>query len=60
MQLFYTNSTAPAGQIAPKSVEVWQRVQPETPLMAIVSNDLWIIANFKETQLANMKLGQKV
>jgi membrane fusion protein (multidrug efflux system) len=28
--------------------------------MAIVSNDLWVIANFKETQLANMKPGQKV
>jgi membrane fusion protein (multidrug efflux system) len=28
--------------------------------MAIVSNDLWVVANFKETQLANMKPGQKV
>lgn len=61
LQLSYTNITAPAaGQIGRKSVEVGQRVQPGTPLMAIVSNDLWIIANFKETQLANMKPGQKV
>src|SRR4028118_2377212 len=49
-----------AGQIGSKSVEVGQRVQPGTPLMAIVSNDLWVVANFKETQLANMKPGQKV
>ena len=61
LQLSYTNITAPAaGQIGRKSVEVGQRVQPGTPLMAIVSNDLWVVANFKETQLANMKPGQKV
>jgi len=60
-QLSYTNITAPAaGQIDRKSVEVGQRVQPGTPLMAIVSNELWVIANFKETQLANIKTGQKV
>ena len=58
MQLSYRNITAPAGQIAHKSVEFGQRVQPVTPLMAIVSNDWWIIANFKETQLTNMKSGQ--
>ena len=61
LQLSYTNITAPAaGQIGRKSVEVGQRVQPGTPLMAIVSNDLWVVANFKETQVANMKPGQKV
>jgi len=61
LQLSYTNITAPAaGQIGRKSVEVGQRVQPGTPLMAIVTNDLWVVANFKETQLANMKPGQKV
>ncbi|TAD92763.1 MAG: HlyD family secretion protein, partial [Oscillatoriales cyanobacterium] len=61
LQLSYVNITAPAaGQIGRKSVEVGQRVQPGTPLMAIVSNDLWVVANFKETQLANIKPGQKV
>ena len=61
LQLSYTNITAPAaGQIGRKSVEIGQRVQSGTPLMAIVSNDLWVVANFKETQLANMKPGQKV
>ena len=61
LQLSYTNITAPAaGLIGRKSVEVGQRVQPGTPLMAIVSNEYWVTANFKETQLANMKPGQKV
>ena len=61
LQLSCTNITPPAaGQIGRKSVEVGQRVQQGTPLMAIVSNDLWVVANFKETQLANMKPGQKV
>lgn len=61
LQLSYTNITAPAaGQIGRKSVEIGQRVQSGTPLMAIVSNDLWVVANFKETQLANIKPGQKV
>jgi membrane fusion protein, multidrug efflux system len=61
LQLSYANITAPAaGQIGRKSVEVGQRVQSGTPLMAIVSNDLWVVANFKETQLANIKPGQKV
>ena len=61
LQLSYTNITAPAaGQIGRKSVEIGQRVQPGTPLMAIVSNEYWVTANFKETQLGNMKPGQKV
>jgi membrane fusion protein (multidrug efflux system) len=61
LQLSYTNITAPAaGQIGRKSVEVGQQVQPGTPLRAIVSNNLSVVANFKETQLANMKPGQKV
>lgn len=61
LQLSYTKITAPAaGKIGRKSVEVGQRVLSGTPLMAIVSNDLWVIANFKETQLANIKPGQKV
>ena len=58
LQLSYTNITArAAGQIGPKSVEVGQQVQPGTPLMAIFSNNFWVVANFKETQLANMKPG---
>lgn len=61
LQLSYTNLTAPAaGEIGRKTVEVGQRVQPGTPLMALVSRDLWVVANFKETQLAKMQPGQAV
>jgi membrane fusion protein (multidrug efflux system) len=59
LQLSYTNITAPAaGRFGKKNVEVGNRVQTGTPLMAIVNNDYWVVANFKETQLENMKPGQ--
>ena len=55
LQLSYTNIVAPStGRIGNKSVEVGQRVQPGTPLMAIVDNNNWVVANFKETQMAKM------
>jgi membrane fusion protein (multidrug efflux system) len=61
LQLSYTDITAPAdGKIGRKSVEVGQRVQAGTPLMAIVSEEHWVTANFKETQLERMKPGQEV
>jgi membrane fusion protein (multidrug efflux system) len=60
-QLSYTQITAPtAGKVGSKSVEVGQRVQPGTPLMAIVGNDYWVTANFKETQLGEIKPGETV
>lgn len=61
LQLSYTNITAPtAGRVGRKSVEVGQRVQAGQPLMAIVNNDYWVVANFKETQLEDMQPGQPV
>ncbi|KAF3887037.1 MULTISPECIES: HlyD family secretion protein [Nostocales] len=61
LQLSYTNITAPAsGHIGRKTVEVGNRIQAGTPLMAIVSNEYWLVANFKETQLEDMKPGQEV
>jgi membrane fusion protein (multidrug efflux system) len=49
------------GQVAKRSVQVGQRVQPGNPLMAIVPLDhLWVDANFKEVQLRNMRIGQPV
>ncbi len=61
LQLSYTNIVAPiAGRIGRKTVEVGQQVQTGTPLMALVGNDDWVVANFKETQLAKMKVGQPV
>ncbi|WP_425487987.1 HlyD family efflux transporter periplasmic adaptor subunit [Marilutibacter penaei] len=49
------------GFAAKRSVQLGQRVQPGTPLMTVVPLDaLWIEANFKETQLARMRIGQPV
>lgn len=61
LQLSYTFIVAPtAGRIGNKTVEVGQRVQPGTPLMAIVDNEYWVTANFKETQLEKMHPEQPV
>jgi membrane fusion protein, multidrug efflux system len=60
-QFSYTQITAPtSGKIGSKSVEVGQRVQSGTSLMAVVGNDYWITANFKETQLGKIKPGETV
>jgi membrane fusion protein, multidrug efflux system len=61
LQLSYSDITAPAtGRIGRKNVEVGNRVQVGTPLMAVVNNDYWVVANFKETQLGEMKPGEAV
>jgi len=58
----YTKIYAPSdGYIAKKSVEIGNQIQPGQSLMAVVSlNDIWITANYKETQLERVKPGQKV
>lgn len=49
------------GEVAKRSVQVGQRVNPGAPMMAIVPLDqLWVDANFKESQLHDMRVGQKV
>jgi membrane fusion protein, multidrug efflux system len=49
------------GIVGRKSVEVGQNVQPGQELLTVVPlNDVWVIANFKETQLKNMRPGQPV
>ena len=49
------------GYVAKRTVQLGQRVQPGTALMAVIPlNQLWIDANFKETQLHNMRIGQPV
>jgi membrane fusion protein (multidrug efflux system) len=61
LQLSYTIIKAPvSGRIGRKSVEAGQRVQIGQPLMAIVEDHPWVVANFKETQLAKMRAGQRV
>lgn len=60
-QLGYVEVKASSdGRIGKRTVEVGQRVQPGQQLAAIVEPETWIVANFKETQLARMKPGQKV
>jgi len=62
--LAYARNTLPApvtGYVAKRSVQVGQRVSPGTPLMAIVPLDgVWVDANYKESQLRNMRIGQPV
>lgn len=50
-----------SGYVAQRSVQLGQQVQPGTTLMTIVPIDqLWVEANFKETQLGKMRIGQPV
>jgi membrane fusion protein (multidrug efflux system) len=61
LELSYTVIKAPvAGKIGKKSVEAGQRLQVGQPLMAVVENRPWVVANFKETQLGKMRPGQRV
>ncbi|MEO6076902.1 MAG: efflux RND transporter periplasmic adaptor subunit [Dokdonella sp.] len=62
LELARTQLRAPvSGYIAKRSVQLGQRVQPGTPLMAVVPlSQLWVDANFKETQLGQMRIAQKV
>ncbi|MCL6264744.1 HlyD family efflux transporter periplasmic adaptor subunit [Craterilacuibacter sp. RT1T] len=47
------------GQIARRSAQPGMRIQPGTPLMALVPmNTIWVDANFKESQLKNLRIGQ--
>src|SRR4051812_11469518 len=49
------------GVIAQRTVQVGQRVNAGAPLMAVVPlSDVWVDANFKEVQLARMRIGQPV
>ncbi|PBP31618.1 HlyD family efflux transporter periplasmic adaptor subunit [Pseudomonas syringae] len=49
------------GYVAKRTVQLGQRIQPGTATMAVIPLDqLWIDANFKETQLGKMRIGQPV
>jgi membrane fusion protein (multidrug efflux system) len=62
LDLGRTTITAPIdGRIAKKNVDEGKFVQPGQPLLAIVDDgSLWVVANFKETQIAHMQPGQPV
>ena len=57
-----TTLVAPVtGYVAKRTVQLGQRLEPGTATMAVIPLDqLWIDANFKETQLRNMRIGQPV
>jgi membrane fusion protein (multidrug efflux system) len=60
LNLQYTTIPAPiAGRVTRRTVEVGQGVQPGQPLLAIVDvGNVWVIANYKETQLTHVRPGQ--
>lgn len=62
LQLSYAVVVAPAdGFVSKKSIQVGQLVNPGQAICTVVNNDkVWIVANFKETQIENIKVGQTV
>ena len=61
LDLAYTKIYAPqSGKISARSVEKGNYVKVGQPLMSIVPNQVWVVANFKEIQLTHMKEGQPV
>lgn len=61
LALEYTDIIAPIdGTVSNKKVEVGMMVQPGSPLFVIVPNDVWVVANYKETQIRGMKKGMPV
>lgn len=61
LKLSYTEIYATEnGLITHRTVEKGNYVQTGQPLFAIVPREVWVVANFKETQVANMKKGQTV
>jgi membrane fusion protein (multidrug efflux system) len=60
MALQRTRVVSPiTGFVSRRSVQVGAQISPGTPLMAVVPPDhIWVDANFKETQIANMRIGQ--
>lgn len=62
LNLEYATVKAPVkGIVSRKGVEVGQVIQPGQPLMTVIPLDrVWVTANFKETQLAQMRPGQRV
>ncbi len=62
LQLSYTVVVAPAsGTVSKRSVQVGQMIQPGQSMVAVVQNqNLYITANFKETQMEHLKIGEPV
>lgn len=60
MALQRTTIVSPmTGYVSQRAVQVGSQITPATPLMAVVpAEGMWVDANFKETQLANIRIGQ--
>lgn len=60
-QLGYTHVVAPIdGRVTKRSVDVGNVIAVGQPILAIVSDNLWVTANYKETQLKKMRVNQSV
>jgi membrane fusion protein (multidrug efflux system) len=61
LELSYTKIYAPeSGRVTHKAIEVGALVQVGQPLLAIVPGEVWVTANFKESQIGSIKPGQPV
>jgi membrane fusion protein (multidrug efflux system) len=61
IQLGYAHVVAPIdGRVTRRAVDVGNVIAVGQPILAIVSDDLWVTANYKETQLRKMRVGQAV
>jgi len=61
LNLSYTKILAPAdGRVTRKSIETGDYVQAGQQLLSLVPAEVWVVANFKESQLASMTIGQPV
>jgi membrane fusion protein (multidrug efflux system) len=60
LNLSYCTIKAPiAGRVGRRTVDVGNYVAPGQTLLSVISDDRWVVANFKETQLTQMKIGQR-
>jgi membrane fusion protein (multidrug efflux system) len=61
LNLSYASVRAPhRGVVSRRTVEVGQMVGPERPLLAVVpTDDVWVVANFKEDQLGDLRVGER-
>jgi len=61
LNLSYTKIYAPQdGNVSSRNVEKGNYINVAQPVMAVVSPNIWVVANYKETQLTHMKKGQNV
>ncbi len=61
LQLSYCWVLAPVdGRVSKRTVEVGQQLSPGQAIMSVTPDDVWVLANFKETQLGKVRIGQRV